>query len=298
MLRIMWDTRGYFFWLLAVSALCLVLERLRPWRREQKVLRRLFWQDLFWLFFNGHYAGILVAHVAAYVFQWAVPAIEQLKSLQLLSHQALGVQFVAFFGLKDLLEWGVHNLLHRVPWLWEFHKLHHSIEELDWIGNFRFHWMEIVVYQGLTYFPLVMLGVDQGIVLPIAVVATLIGHLNHSNLDISWGPLRYLLNSPRMHVWHHDRDWPADRPHGVNFAVCLSAWDWLFGTAHWPTPADSPAQHPRRIGFDGMERFPRGLVGRFFHPWTRVLARRAASGPPADEDAAGKRPEPKRVRGA
>jgi len=47
MFQILWDTRGYFFWLLVISALCLVLERLWPWRREQRVLRRGFAQDLF-----------------------------------------------------------------------------------------------------------------------------------------------------------------------------------------------------------------------------------------------------------
>lgn len=281
MLQIIWDTRGYFFWLLVVSALCLVLERIWPWRRKQKLLRRQFAQDLGWLVLNGHYVGILVAYVAAFLFTWAVPAIDRTKSLHLVSEQPLWVQFIVFFLVKDFLEWGIHMLLHRVPWLWEFHKVHHSIEELDWIGNFRFHWMEIVVYQGLTYFPLVILGVDGGVILSIAVVATLIGHLNHSNINISWGPLRYVLNSPRMHVWHHDRDWPASRPYGVNFAVCLSAWDWLFRTAYWPSPDVSPSQQPARLGFHGDERFPRSLVGRFFHPLTRLFGR----GPrPARED--------------
>lgn len=278
MLQIIWDTRGYFFWLLAVSALCVVLERLRPWRQTQKVLRRQFWQDVFWLFFNGHYAGILVASVAAYSFWWAADGIEAARSLHLLSHRPLWVQFIAFFVLKDFLEWAIHRLLHRVSWLWEFHKLHHTILELDWIGNFRFHWMEIVVYQGLTYLPLVILGVDGGVILVIAVLGTLIGHLNHSNLDISWGPARYLINSPRMHVWHHDRDWPSDRPYGVNFAICFSAWDWLLGTAWWPGPAESPRQQPERLGFEGIDRFPKSLLGRFFHPLTRVLPRHAGAG--------------------
>lgn len=273
MLHVIWDTRGYFFWLLLLSAACLVLERLWPWRKQQKLARRQFAQDLFWLFFNGHYAGILVAYVATFVFAWAAPAIEQIKSLDLLGAQPPWAQFVAFFMLKDALEWGIHNLLHRVPWLWEFHKLHHSIEELDWIGNFRFHWMEIVVYQGLTYLPLVILGVDGRVILVIAVVATLIGHLNHSNLNITWGPLRYLLNSPRMHVWHHDHDWPANRPRGVNFGICLSVWDWLLGTAHWPGAAEAPTQQPAQLGFPGMERFPQSLIGRLFHPLSRVLMR-------------------------
>ena len=63
MLEMLWDTRGYFFWLLVVSAVCLLLERAAPWRKHQKLWRRQFGQDLFWLVFNGHYAALLVSHV-------------------------------------------------------------------------------------------------------------------------------------------------------------------------------------------------------------------------------------------
>ncbi len=270
MLSFLWDTRGYFFWLLVISAFVLGLERLWPWRRGQRLLRRQFFQDLFWLFFNGHYCGILVASAGAAAFAWAWPALERLQGVHLLANQPLWLQFLGFFLLKDFLDWCVHNLLHRVPWLWEFHKVHHSIEELDWIGNFRFHWMEVVVYQSLTYLPLTLLGVDGGVILWIALVNTLIGHLNHSNLDITWGPLRYVLNSSRMHVWHHDWDLPAGHPKGVNFGIALSAWDWMFGTAWWPTPAEAPSQQPRRLGFPGLEGFPRSLPGRLLYPLSRL----------------------------
>ncbi len=274
MLQIFWDTSGYFFWLLVVSAFVLVLERLHPWRRNQRLLRKQFGQDLFWLFFNGHYAGIFVAHLGAFVFAWAFPLFERLGNLQLMSSQPLWAQFIVFLLFRDFLEWCIHNLLHRVPWLWEFHKLHHTIEELDWIGNFRFHWMEIIVYQGLTYLPLVALGVDGRVILWIAVLSTLVGHFNHSNLNLTWGPLRYLINSPRMHVWHHDYGWPADRSHGVNFGVVFSLWDWLFGTAWWPPPVAAPSQQPARLGFPGMERFPRDLLSRVVYPLSMLWHRR------------------------
>jgi hypothetical protein len=47
MLQFIWNTRGYFFWPLAISALCLILERIWPWRKRQKMLRRQFAQALF-----------------------------------------------------------------------------------------------------------------------------------------------------------------------------------------------------------------------------------------------------------
>ncbi len=269
----LFDPRGYPFWLLVVSIAVMALERLRPWRRSQRMLRPQFGQDLLWLFFNGHMAGVLVAMATGRVLGWAAPGFERLEAVRMIAAQPLWLQFVVFFVLKDLMEWGVHNLLHRVPWLWEFHKVHHTIEELDWIGSFRFHWMEIVVYRGLTYAPLAILGVDGQVILAIAVVATLIGHLNHSNLDLTWGPLRYVLNSPRMHVWHHDRQWPAERSRGVNFGISLSLWDWLFGTAWWPSVEERPEQQPERLGFPGLERFPRSFVERLTSPLSKLWRR-------------------------
>lgn len=110
MMQVIWDTRGYLFWLLVVSVFCLILERIWPWRRKQKLLRRQFAQDLFWLFFNGHYLGILVAYVAALLFAWAIPAIDKAKSLHLLAEQPFWIQFVVFFLAKDFMEWGIHIL--------------------------------------------------------------------------------------------------------------------------------------------------------------------------------------------
>lgn len=267
MLAMIWDTRSYFFWLLVVSALCWGLERVAPWRRGQRVLRGQFGQDLFWLVFNGHYAGVLIATIVAWTLArlgdviggWPWPAPED---VQLLWTQPLWLQFVILLVFKDLLEWCVHVMLHRVSWLWEFHKLHHSIVEMDWIGNFRFHWMEIVIYRGLTYLPLVLLGIDGRVILWVAVVGTLIGHINHANLNFGWGPLFRLINSPRFHVWHHDVDLHGRG--GQNFAIIFSLWDWLFGTAY-----RAPTAQPERLGFAGIEGFPRGLVGRLLYPFWR-----------------------------
>lgn len=265
LLNVIWNTRSYLFWLTSISILCLVLERLFAWRKDQPLFRREFWQDVFFLVFNGHYVGILLAHVTVHTFKgfnglvdtFGLPHPDQ---LWLLASYPLWVQFVGFFLLKDFLEWCVHNLLHRVSWLWTFHKLHHTIVQLDWIGNFRFHWVEIVVYRTLTWLPLVALGVRGDVILITAVVSTLIGHLNHANLRISWGPFRYILNSARMHVWHHDV--VLHHQYGQNFAVVFSLWDWLFGTAYMPHDREQPDQ----LGFTGMERFPRNLLARLVYP--------------------------------
>jgi len=264
MLHILWDTRGYLFWLLVISISCWVLERLVPWRPTQRAWRDQFGQDLFWLVFNGHYAGILLASASTWLVENLSRAFGAGRLLEpgpvhFLVDRPLWLQFLVFLIVKDFLEFLIHNLLHRVPVLWEFHKLHHSIRELDWIGNMRFHWMEIAVYHSLTYFPLFLLNVDPRVILWIAIFTTIIGHLNHSNLNLDWGVFRYLLNSPRLHVWHHDL--VQHDPHGQNFGVVFSLWDYLFGTAY------APAQgYPARLGFEGMDQFPSGLISRLIYP--------------------------------
>ena len=266
------DPGSYFFWLLIVSALCVLLERVRPWRKSQRMLRVGFAQDLFWLVFNGHFAALLLAVPSAWLLHRINDAfhlvnLPEPEAIALLKSAPLIVQLAVVLVVKDFFEWCIHNLLHRVPWLWEFHKVHHTIRELDWIGNFRFHWMEIVVYRSLTYFPLALLGIDGRVLLANAVIGTLIGHLNHSNLRLDYGPLRYVLNSPRFHVWHHDRILRG--ANGTNFAIVLSVWDWLFKTAYLPDDREQPDE----LGFDGDESFPRTLIGRLTHPLSGWLRR-------------------------
>ena len=172
-------------------------------------------------------------------------------------------QIVVALLVIDLVQWCVHNLLHRVPWLWEFHKCHHSVAdgEMDWIVSFRFQWTEVVVYKLVQYLPLAWFGFGIEAVMVHAIFGTFIGHLNHANLNWDWGPLRYVLNSPRMHIWHHDYD--GDARTTVNYGIIFSLWDWMFGTAKLP------AEPPRLLGFEGVEAYPRGFFGHLAEPFRR-----------------------------
>ncbi len=264
----------YYFWLVGVSLIVFVLERLFTWRKNQKILRKGIGQDLFWLIFNGHYLGLILSMVTGHLVQGVNAVFSEAglpvpESLALMRGTPLWLQAITFFLLKDFLEWNIHRLLHRTPWLWEFHKLHHSIEELDWIGNFRFHWGEVVVYKTLSYLPLVVLGVDWRVLLVIAVFGTLVQDLNHANIRVDWGPLRFVFNSPMMHVWHHDVELHGKG--GQNFGIVLSVWDWLLGTVYWPRDADQP----QKLGFEGMLRYPRGLIPRFAYPFYKIVSRSA-----------------------
>jgi sterol desaturase/sphingolipid hydroxylase (fatty acid hydroxylase superfamily) len=138
---------------------------------------------------------------------------------------------------------------------------------MDWIGNFRFHLMEIVIYKSLTWLPMILLGTHEGVLLILAIFVTIIGHHNHSNLNVSWGPGDYLLNSPRFHIWHHDRllrnASDGTPSHGCNFAIVFTCWDWIFGTAYRPTDGTTP----KRLGFPLDDHYPTSFIGRLFAPF-------------------------------
>ncbi len=244
-----------------------LLEWRWPWRQDQPQMRRRLWSDLVHLVFNGHYLGVWVyAIYARWLHQPVTQAVEALGLSGVLFANAAAtwptaLQIVVALFVIDFLQWGVHNLLHRVPALWTFHKIHHSVVdgEMDWIVSFRFHWMEVVIYKSCLYIPLAFFGFGPAAIMTHAILGTLIGHLNHANLNWDYGPLKVLLNNPRMHLWHHDRNLELGRT--VNFGIIFSCWDYLFGTAQVP---DRP---PKSIGFEGDHVVPQTFFGHAFWPF-------------------------------
>jgi sterol desaturase/sphingolipid hydroxylase (fatty acid hydroxylase superfamily) len=269
---------SYTFWLVVIAAFCVMAERMFPWRHTQSLLRPELTQDIVWLVFNGYLATFALGGVLRHV-EWGLGtsftalAGRTLTTFQLVTALPLAAQIGIVLVASDFVEWFVHNALHRWGPLWSLHRVHHSITTMDWIGNFRFHWGEILLYKSIKYIPLAVLGARWEAILIAAVFATLVGNLNHSNLNISWGPFRYLLNSPRMHIWHHDKT--PERPAGVNFGVVFSLWDWIFGTAYMP----SDAAQPQALGFRNMERVPTDFLMRFFLP---MLGKTQRNPRPAD----------------
>jgi sterol desaturase/sphingolipid hydroxylase (fatty acid hydroxylase superfamily) len=257
----------FYFWLLVVSGLVFALERLFPRRRDQEAIRPGLVQDLFWLVFNTQYLAWMLALASVHLIGVLNTAFLQLgvpspETWRLIAGWPLWAQFVAAFVVKDFFEWNLHRWMHHVPWLWRFHKLHHSIEQLDWAATFRSHWGEVILNKLVIYLPLVILGVDDRVIFVMLVFSLLLQELSHANLP-DWGPLRYVFNSPRFHAWHHDIEMHGRN--GQNFGVSLALWDWLFGTAHWPRHA----VEPKHYGFDGVNSFPKSWWGRCWEPFTR-----------------------------
>ena len=253
---------SYYNWLAGLAVLFMGLERLWPRMAGQRLLRRGWWSDAAYIVFNSKYLGVLLGYVTVL---W-IGRLDAVMPPAWARAWPWWLQFAVLLVAVDFLKWCIHNLLHRVPWLWEFHKVHHSIVEMDWLGDWRFHWGEILVYNGLLYVPTALLGARGEVALAVGVFDTLIGHFAHANLSWRIGGLKYLINSPEMHLWHHNH--PECGPVNRNFALTLSVWDWMFGTAH------VPAHDPARLGFAGVEAFPAELPGQWLAPLRALLAPR------------------------
>lgn len=321
---------NYFYLLILVSAIFFLLEVLVPWRKKQKVLRKDFWLDCFYMFFNFFIFGLIIYNAASNVFVdlfkdfLGLFGISNLLALKVQSWPIWGHLLLGFV-VRDFVQWWIHRLLHKSDRLWEFHKVHHSVEEMGFAAHLRYHWMENVVYRSLEYIPLAMIGISLNDFFMIHIFTLTVGHYNHSNLRVSgrtsamvlgmligffvlsqlsyptyfdWGLylsqslgngfglslgvlasalafmllcglvcsillgpfMKYIFNSPEMHIWHHSYELPKERRDGINFALTLACWDYIFGTAYIPHDG-----RDIRLGFPGVESFPQDFLSQNTH---------------------------------
>ncbi len=250
---------NYFWGLIIISIVVWGLEILFPWRKEQKILRKDFWQDGFYMFFNFFIFSFTISgfyHVLQLFFSDAGISEKSLAIIDI-SLWPIWLQCLVFFIVLDFVQWITHILLHRIPILWQFHKVHHSVKEMGFSAHLRYHWMENILYKPMKTFGIMILGgfePEQAYI--VHFIAITIGHLNHSNIKISWGPLKYILNNPIMHLYHHAYAIPKKR-FGINFGISLSVWDYLFKTNHIPE-----TEGKIKLGFPGDEDIPSDFLSQ------------------------------------
>ena len=140
------------------------------------------------------------------------------------------VALIATLLTLDLVAYGQHVVLHRIPWLWRIHRMHHTDHECDLTTGVRFHPFEAIFTTLLTAAAVVALGAPPACVLASTLLATFIGFVEHANVRTPARlerVLRSVLVTPEMHRVHHSRD----RHEGEsNFGSAFPWWDRLLGT--------------------------------------------------------------------
>ncbi|WP_336986560.1 sterol desaturase family protein [Altererythrobacter aquiaggeris] len=143
----------------------------------------------------------------------------------------LPVQFIICLVLADFTQYWVHRAFHRIPVLWRFHRVHHSVRSMDWLARSRLHLVDVIVTRGLVLLPLVLLGFDKRAVFAYLGFVSVHAVFIHANFAPRLAWLERLIVMPRFHHWHHAREQKAiDK----NFTVHLPLLDRLFGTKYLP----------------------------------------------------------------
>ena len=253
--------RNYFWGLIVISIAVFALEIMFPWRKEQKIFRKDFWLDGFYMFFNFFIFTVFISGFYKCISKFSTDVLTlKMTSLSIidLSDFQPVVQLLLFFVVLDFVQWFTHTLLHRYDFLWKFHKVHHSVKEMGFAAHLRYHWMENILYKPLKVLALMLLGgfqPEQAYVVHFLAIA--IGHLNHANLKLDYGPLKYILNNPIMHLYHHAYSLPESFKNGANFAISLSLWDFIFKTNYVPKPDKN-----LRLGYSDDAKMPKSFWGQ------------------------------------
>ena len=259
---------NYFYWLIGISLVTWLLEIIIPWRKKQSIVRKDFWQDAFYMFFNFFLFSLIaynaVSEVAVNFFNDMLAQIGVTNIVAInIASLPIWMQLLVLFIVSDFIQWNVHRWLHKYPWLWRFHKVHHSVKEMGFAAHLRYHWMETIVYKSVLYIPLAMIGFGITDFILVHIITIAIGHLNHSNVPFDYGKvLKFVFNNPKMHIWHHAKHLPEKHQKGMNFGISLSLWDYLFGTAYLPKSGKDI-----ELGFEDDETFPEDFLTQQVYPF-------------------------------
>jgi len=160
---------------------------------------------------------------------------------------------VAEFGL-----YWAHRLSHEVPVLWRFHAVHHSATRLWFVNTGRFHFVDAAISIALSQPLLFLLGAPVEVFLWTGAITAYIGMLTHCNIEMRFGPISYVFNTPGLHRWHHSMD---VREGNMNYGENLMLWDFVFRSYLNPD-----RQPPVKIGIH--EPMPASFIGQLKHPFT------------------------------
>ncbi len=261
---------NYFYFLIVLSLVVWGLEIVFPWRKKQAIIRKDFWLDGFYMFFNFFLFNLLLFTALSDVsiqFLQNVLAPLGYSGGHLFDSTSwpVALQLLVFFLISDFVQWNVHVLLHRIPFLWQFHKVHHSVKEMGFAAHLRYHFGETFIYNTFKYITLSMIfGFDIQLAFIVHGIAITIGHLNHANIGWDYGPLKYIFNNPKMHIWHHAKELPQNHPFGMNYGISLSIWDYIFKTNYIP--------HEGRdieLGFENDEHYAPTFWQQLIAPFKR-----------------------------
>lgn len=233
------------------------LERYFPKRKEQGLFRPEWNDDLFYYLVSSLIVEVVTFMTLApsRLVDSTVPLTE-VKSY--IGGQPFLVQLFLVMLLTDFAQYWLHRAFHSIPFLWQFHAVHHSARNMDWLAGGRMHILEVFALRGFTAVPMLTFGFDPNVIQAYVLFVYFYSAFVHANISWNFERIERFLVTPRFHHWHHGIEKEAI---DVNFAIHFPLYDWLFGTYHLPE-----GTWPSGYGIGGHP-VPNGYVAQFLYPF-------------------------------
>lgn len=222
--------------LIGWAAVIITWERFAPYRKGLPLFREGFWVDLVWYTIIQSYVLKIV------IFDFIIEPLRQHLDVSWawkVGQWPVVAQVLFFFVLHDLYIYLFHRFQHSNKYFWRIHEAHHSGKEVDFLAGSRSHILEIIINQTIEFAPIILLGASPEVIPIKALIDSMYGMFIHANIRVKMGKLKYIFNSPELHLWHHAN---YKEVFHANFATKLSLWDYIFGTVYFPDhkPGDRP----------------------------------------------------------
>ncbi len=233
------------------------IEHLLPLYKQAQFPRRGWLTDMGHLFLSGiliRFGMMILISGSAAIGAMAVPSGVQAW----VGGLPLWLQVILASLIADLGVYLGHRAMHEIPGLWHFHAVHHSSENLDWLAAYRVHPVDQMIIKGASLIPMYALGFSAEALLIAVIIYKWQALLEHANIRIPLGPLRFVLVGPEFHHWHHANERDA---RDKNFSAQFPLWDILFNTLHLP------GRMPQRYGVD--DPVPSTWMGQIAYPFRR-----------------------------
>ena len=210
-----------------------------------------FINQIIMLLVSPHLLTQITIATALYFFFFEIQFIEMGLFSSAPQYLIISLFTLTHFIVDDFSKYIVHRWMHKWPFLWALHKVHHSATNLTPMTVFRTHPLEGLVFtlrsafaQGFTISTFVYFfgsGVDLYTILGANLFVFLFNvfgsNLRHSHIGIRyWKWLEYILISPAQHHLHHS---VAKEHYNKNYGAALALWDWIFGSLHHSEDTDN-----------------------------------------------------------
>jgi len=246
-------------WLVGFVVLFAPLERFFA-VHPHKFLRKGMVTDLGYYFLNSLLPAVLLG-VPISAVAWAAHRVVPGSFLEATGGLPFWAGALAAFVASEVGYYWGHRWSHEVPWLWRFHSIHHSAEEMDFLVSSRAHPFDTVFGRFCALVPVYLLGLagpgklaGSEVVVVVTLISAAWGYFIHANLRWRFGPLEWLVSTPVFHHWHHTKTGPINR----NFSSNLPWLDWIFGSLYLPN------QWPQDYGI--KTKVPDALVDQLVYP--------------------------------